>query len=93
MTLLLLEDACQLTVNCMWRAAARFCSAVLLSMGPKSHSTDAVAKSSAPSFCRWDQKSHGTDAVAKSSREIQNLRARGRGRRSRSTHLTGSGGF
>ena len=33
-----------LTVNGMCRAAARFCSAVLLSMGPKSHGTDAVAQ-------------------------------------------------
>ena len=62
-----------LTVNCMCRAAARFCYAVLLSMGPK--------------------KSHGTDAVAKSSREIQNRRARGRGRRSRGARLASSGGF
>ena len=30
----------------------------------------------------WDKKSHGTNDVAKSSREIQNRRARGRGRRS-----------
>ena len=36
-----------LTVNCIFRGAARFCYAVLLSMGPKkSHGTNAVAKSS-----------------------------------------------
>ena len=35
-----------LTVNCIFRTAARFCYALLLSMGQKSHGTDAVAKSS-----------------------------------------------